>query len=221
MGRFKTRKPKHRAAEPFAAADSDAPRLTGWSLSQAFGLATVLGYHRRAAEFNRWAARARQEREKVNTRKMTSTIHVTIVVLFLSACGMLPPTLELTSTPELTPTSEPTSIPGVMSDCFISFQVAAWQDLNGDGLWDVSEPPLEGVKFQLQGIFAEKWDPEPSSKGDGWFSILIWSPGDCIEQEYTITVVPPESYEATTPTAVTFSDSLPFEAQFGFRAASK
>jgi hypothetical protein len=148
-------------------------------------------------------------KEKVNTRKMTSTIHVTIVVLFLSACVMLPPTLELTSTPE------------VMSDCFISFRVAAWQDLNGNGLWDVSEPPLEGVKFQLQGIFAEKWDPEPSSKGDGWFSISIWSPGDCIDQEYTITVVPPESYEATTPTAVTFSDSLPFEAQFGFRAVSK
>jgi hypothetical protein len=163
----------------------------------------------------RWAACVRQERKKVNTRKMTSTIHVTIVVLFLSACGMLPPT------PEPTPTSEPTSTPEVLSDCFISFRVAAWQDLNGDGLWDVSEPPLEGVKFQLQGIFAGKWDPEPSSKGDGWFSILIWSPGDCNEQEYTITVVPPESYEATTPNAVTFSDSLPFEAQFGFRAVSK
>jgi hypothetical protein len=144
-----------------------------------------------------------KKRVKMNTRKMTSTIHVTIVVLFLSACGLLTPT------------------PEVMSDCFVSFQVAAWQDINGDGLWDISEPPLEGAKFQLQGRFAEKWDPKPSSKGDGWFSILIWSPGDCIEQEYTITVVPPESYEATTPTTVTFSDSLPFEAQFGFRAVSK
>ena len=139
----------------------------------------------------------------MNRRKMTSAILAAMVALFLSACDMLTPT------------------PKVMSDCFISFQVAAWQDLNGDGLWDISEPPLEGAKFQLQGRFAEKWDPKPSSKGDGWFSILIWSPGDCTGQEYTITVVPPGSYEATTPTAVTFSDSLPFEAQFGFRAVSK
>jgi hypothetical protein len=143
-------------------------------------------------------------KEKVNTRKMTSTIHMTIVVLFLSSCGTVTPT------------------PEVMSDCFESFKIAAWQDLNGDGLWDISEPPLEGVEFHLQGIFAQKWGPDPdSSKGDGWLSILIWSPGDCIEQEYTITVVPPESYEPTTPTTVTFSDSLPFEAQFGFRAVSK
>jgi hypothetical protein len=156
------------------------------------------------------------KREKTNTRKMTSTIHVIIVVLFLSACGTPTPTSEPTSTPDMT------TIPVVMSDCFISFRIAAWQDLNGDGLWDISEPPLEGVKFQLQGIFAEKWGPNPdSSKGDGWFSILIWSPGDCIEQEYTITAVPPESYDATTPTVVIFSNSLPFEVQFGFRAVSK
>jgi hypothetical protein len=43
------------AAEPLAAADAAAPRLTGRSLSQAFGLAIVRGYHRRAAELNRWA----------------------------------------------------------------------------------------------------------------------------------------------------------------------
>ena len=30
--------------------------VTGRSLSQAFGLATVLDYHRRAADLNRWAA---------------------------------------------------------------------------------------------------------------------------------------------------------------------
>jgi hypothetical protein len=140
----------------------------------------------------------------VNTRKLTSTIHVTMVVLFLGSCGVVTPT------------------PGVMSDCFQSFKIAAWQDLNGDGLWDISEPPLEGVQFDLQGRFAQKWGPEPDpSKGEGWFSILLWSPGACIEQAYTITAVPPGSYEPTTPTTVTFSDSLPFEAQFGFRAVIK
>jgi len=44
-----------RAAQPLAAADAATPRLTGRSFSQAFGLATVLDYHRRAAELNRWA----------------------------------------------------------------------------------------------------------------------------------------------------------------------
>jgi len=124
-----------------------------------------------------------------------------------------------TTTVTVTPTNSTTVI---MSDCFISFKLAAWHDLNGDGVWDISEPPLKDVQFNLQGLFAEKWGPEPdSNKGDGWYSILIWSPGDCIEQEYTITAVPPESYEATTPSVVTFSNPLPFEAQFGFRAISK
>ena len=43
-------------AQPIAAADAAAPRLTGRSRSQTFGLATVRVYHRRAAELNRWAA---------------------------------------------------------------------------------------------------------------------------------------------------------------------
>ena len=44
---------QQRAAQPVAAADSGWRRAdTGRSLSQAFGLATVLDYHRRAAELN-------------------------------------------------------------------------------------------------------------------------------------------------------------------------
>jgi len=148
----------------------------------------------------------------VNTRKITPAIYVTITLLFVSACRML----------TLIPGDRPTPTPVIMSDCFISFKVAAWEDLNGDGAWDVSEQPLAGVEFHLKGIFAQKWGPDPDpSKGDGWFSILIWSPGNCIEQEYTISAVPPESYEPTTPTVFTFSDSIPLEAQFGFQAVSK
>lgn len=159
----------------------------------------------------------------MNRIKIASIISVTFVVLFLCACEMLtmPNTLESNTNLEMPDTPEPDAIPEVLSDCFISFQVAAWQDLNGDGHWDDSEPPLEGVKFNLQGLFAEKWDPQPSSRGEGWFSISTWSPGNCIEQEYTITAVPPESYTASTPTVVTFSGPLPYEAQFGFRAVAE
>ena len=45
----------HSAAQQVAGADAATPQLTSQSLSQAFGFATVLGYHRRAAELNRWA----------------------------------------------------------------------------------------------------------------------------------------------------------------------
>ena len=148
----------------------------------------------------------------MKTRKTTPAIYVTITVLFVSACNTL----------TFPPWARPTPTPVVMSDCFISFKVAAWEDLNGDGVWDVSEKPLAGVEFHLKGIFAEQFGPDPDpSKGDGWFSILIWSPGNCIEQKYTISAVPPESYEPTTPTVVTFSDPLHLEAQFGFQAVSK
>lgn len=151
-----------------------------------------------------------------------------IWILALSSCnsgfdGIPTPTIDTPVYQNTTVTVTPTtSAPGIMSDCFISFKIAAWHDLNGDGLWDISEPPLKDVQFHLQGLFAEKWGPDPDlNKGDGWYSILVWSPGDCIEQEYTITATPPESYQATTPSAVTFSESLPFEAQFGFRTISK
>lgn len=156
--------------------------------------------------------RRKTREKKVNTRKITSAIYVTTTALFVSACSML----------TLTPWARPTPTPEIMSDCFMSFKVAAWEDLNGDGVWGVSEQPLAGVEFHLQGIFAQQWGPDPDpSNGEGWFSILIWSPGDCIEQEYTLSAIPPESYEPTTPTVVTFSDPSHFKAQFGFQAVSK
>lgn len=141
----------------------------------------------------------------MNTRKMMSAILVAMVALFLGACGT-PPT------------------PAIEADCFLSFRVAAWQDLNGDGLWDASESPLEGVEFRLQGQFAQMWGSPYLSGEDGRLTITTWSPGGCIDGDYTITAVPPESYESTTPASITFSltsaDHL-YEAQFGFRAFSE
>lgn len=143
----------------------------------------------------------------MNTRKLLSII-LGIMVLLASGCNLL----------NNTPWNNPTPTPHVLSDCFLSFKVAAWEDLNGDGVWDGSEPPLAGVEFHLQGKFAQRWGPDPSpERGEGWFSILIWSPGNFIEQEYTISAVPPESVEPTTPLVVTLSDTAHLEAQFGFR----
>jgi hypothetical protein len=147
-----------------------------------------------------------------------------IGVLLIAACGLVTP--SPTATPSPTSTLEPTSIPTpeALGDCFLSFRVTAWQDLNGDGLWDASEPPLEGVEFRLQGPFAQIWGKPYLSDADGELTISTWHPGSCIEQDYTITAVPTESYEPTTPASATFSPATgdsSYEGQFGFRAVTK
>lgn len=114
------------------------------------------------------------------------------------------------------------STPRVMADCFIYFYLSAWQDLNEDGSWDPSEPSLEGVEFRIAGRFASMLSKYPCiSNQDGQCTINIWSPGLCSARDYTITAVPPESYEATTSTIINCSlSSVDFshEAQFGFHA---
>jgi hypothetical protein len=63
------------------------------------------------------------------------------------------------------------------------------------------------------------WGYPYLSEADGRITITTWYPGKCTEQDYAITVVPPESYEATTPTFVTFSlttDDFLYKAPFGF-----
>ena len=111
-----------------------------------------------------------------------------------------------------------------MADCWHSIRVAAWQDLDGDGLWGTSEPPLEGVKFDIRGPIAEIDNPNLLSKADGWLDIEVYHPGNCFVETYTITADPPDSSMPTTPTSITFtlnSDETVYEAQFGFRAVSK
>lgn len=142
---------------------------------------------------------------ELNVRKMT-TIVLAVVTLILGAC------------------STPTPTPEVLADCFLTFQVAAWQDLDGNGLWDASEPPLEGVEFRLQGTVAQMWGEPYLSDADGELTISTWSPGSCADQNYTITALPVESYEPTTPVSVTFSlgaGDFSYERQFGFHAVTE
>ncbi len=127
-------------------------------------------------------------------------------------------TVPPTETPVLTPTLV------VLADCFISFHFAAWRDFDEDGLWDASEPPMAGVKFSVPGGFAQVWGHPYLSQADGWLTMEAWSPGRCPEREITITAVPPEAYEPTTPTSISLSLSpvdSSYEARFGFRAVSR
>ena len=130
---------------------------------------------------------------------------------------------ESISTPEIL--NESISSPEILADCFVDFYLSAWDDLDGNGFRDTSEPSLEGVAFRIDGRFASILSKYPCiSDDDGQCIISTWAPGECAAGNYTITAVPQESYEPTTPTSITLSlTPVDFsrEAQFGFRALSK
>jgi len=159
--------------------------------------------------------------------RRTALLYLSSLLFLVSSCAQGTDPITV-STPLKTPSpassTTPTPNPEVLSDCFLSFQVAAWQDLDGNGLWDASEPPLEGVEFSLQGNYAQIWGKPYLSEANGQLTISTWNPGRCIEQDYTITAIPLETYEPTTPASTTFSlatGDFSYEAQFGFRAVSK
>jgi len=120
---------------------------------------------------------------------------------------------------------ESISPPVILADCFVDFHLSAWHDLDGNGFWDPSEPSLEGVVFRIDGQFASMLSKYPGvSDEDGYFIIRTWAPGECAARDYTITAVPPESYEATALTSITLSLTpvdFSSEAQFGFRTTLK
>lgn len=128
---------------------------------------------------------------------------------------MLVPVLPVLSSLPTTPTGV------ILADCSRSFHLSAWQDLDGDGLWDTSELPLADVKFELQGMFMQIWGYPYLSNADGQLTIETLTPGRCDVNDYTITAMPPESYEPTTPASVTFTNPAHEVWQCGFRTASK
>lgn len=170
-------------------------------------------------------------------QKITTAILVVILILSSSACS--PVSLPATATTTLiqfetatltplptgaTPVPALTATPVVLADCFVTFRLGAWEDLNEDGVWDASEPPLAGVKFPAPGRFAQYWGDPFVSGADGWLEISAWAPGNCPEQDIPVTVVPPESYELTTPASLTLSltrGESAYAVQFGFRKVSQ
>ncbi len=155
------------------------------------------------------------------SRKMAFSIQAIIFVLLICACG----TSIHPTRPIATPTQIPTSDQSVMGDCWHTFELSAWQDSDGDGLWGKSEFPLESVRFDIiAGPVAEVRGYPPLSNAEGQLDMEIWHPGGCFDETYTITAQPPESYQPTTPTSVTFL-LKPYETeykwQFGFRPMSK
>jgi hypothetical protein len=150
-----------------------------------------------------------------------------LVALPLTACNLVAignkPTSRIPGKPTLTQPI-PTNTYAAVPDCFLSFHLGAWNDMDGNGLWGVSERPLEGIKFHLNGTFAELWGYPYLSKADGWVTLTTWSPGECPIKDFIIIADSPELYEPTTPSTITISltsGKSPFEVQFGFHAAAK
>jgi hypothetical protein len=136
----------------------------------------------------------------------------------------LPFSTTFTAVPPALPKPDLIDTSVVLEDCFLIFRLGAWQDIDGNGAWDASEPPLEGVKFRLDGIYAELWGYPYLSGEDGRVTLETWSPGGCPEQDFTIIADPPVSYVPTTPPSVKISLSTgksPFDMQFGFRVVAK
>jgi len=147
--------------------------------------------------------------------KRTMVVQVLLlimIVLVVTSCGIL----EIEFSPK--PTEDDSS--EILADCFNDFYLSAWIDDNCDGIWNSSERPLADVEFYIEGKFANMLTKYPCiSNEEGQCTMMIWSPGMCSASDYTITMIPPETYKPTTPDSVTIhltSQDFSAEAQFGF-----
>jgi len=113
---------------------------------------------------------------------------------------------------------------GVLADCFITFEVSAWIDLDRNGGWDAEEPPLEGVAIRVNGPFASMLSPNPCyTDQQGLCQVRTWAPGECMAGEYSFRAEAPESYIAVTPSEMILSmaaSDFRQSAQFGFAVAA-
>jgi hypothetical protein len=88
----------------------------------------------------------------------------------------------------------------VQADCFVNFYLTAWEDLNGDGAWDESEPPLESVSFIVRGNYAHSIaGGKAVSDENGEAAIDTWAPGECLQvYSFSVEAEAPEGYRLTT-----------------------
>ncbi len=114
---------------------------------------------------------------------------------------------------------QPTSTPQVMADCWRTIHLLAWEDKNGDGIQNNNEPPIKGIGYKIDGIFAELLtDPKKLSDEEGKIEISLWSPGNCVQSKYTLQIIDFGTRRTTTENPITFILSpteFSFSARFG------
>lgn len=97
-------------------------------------------------------------------------------------------------------------------DCVWPGTAIAWVDVNADGIRDVGEPPLPGVKFYIDDV---RNDLEKVGEGvSDWYgeaSFSVWLPG-CPRVEFEVYPEVPAGYRLTTLSRLSASQT----PEFGF-----
>jgi len=132
------------------------------------------------------------------------------IAVFISAASV---TIWLLTPPKPV---QPPSSHLVSVDCVLLTEVSAWQDVNHNGKRDVREPPLEGVRFELERVGGRQDVGEPSiSACDGSAHVRKDLPG-CPDVEFDIRAISPPGYVSTTPSVVVATNE---PIAFGFARA--
>ena len=113
---------------------------------------------------------------------------VLLTAYILTACT--PPTTEV-ATPDV-----PT--PDMLADCFQWATALAWQDDNGNGVWDDRERPLAGIEFILSPTVYSRTISDEAGVAD----IFATTPGGNCFEIVDIQAVRYDGYVLTTPSTV-------------------
>jgi len=101
------------------------------------------------------------------------------------------------------------------ADCSWSGRGEAWIDQNQDGVWDSTEPPLEGANFAIHDLIYDAYSPERMiSAKDGNTDLYFFLPG-CPRVELEVSVYMPAGYRLTTDDRVPVRKNGEI-ARFGF-----
>jgi len=106
----------------------------------------------------------------------------------------------------------------IVADCALLTHVQAWLDTNANGQREQSEPPIAGVRFELDELNYMKQNvaDDSHSDADGTAIVQKFLPG-CPDVKFEIRAVPPAGYELTTQPSVPATKHV----KFGFVASKR
>jgi hypothetical protein len=120
---------------------------------------------------------------------MPKCICLIFPILLLVACQ--PSSEQPTATSPMayaqTQTAAPSLTPLTMADFF--FSACAFLDVNGNGVWDEADTPVEGAQMGLSIDEGQTFVLGDLTGSDGCAS--VWAPGGGIEAPFTIRMDPP------------------------------
>lgn len=110
----------------------------------------------------------------------------------------------------------------VHADCGWDASIQTWVDENGNGVWDLEEPPLENVQIYIDGSLdgqANKDRPQSRSDWNGRARISVFLAGCPPDVQFEIYTEPPPGYQLVTEAYIQVQDAYEENGQtfsFGF-----